>query len=175
MSPLAKPYATALFEVMEKNGKTGEALQILLELVEVLGENRKIFGFFKSPLVSSEDKKCLLGKIESLAAVGGLENFFGILIEKNRFTEFFDVVKAFETINSENLGFVSGIVDSAVELTDSEKNGVKKAIESHLSCHVKLQFKVKPEIIGGIEARVGGYLFEDSIKSHIKRLSDFVC
>ncbi len=174
MSPLAKPYATALFEVTEKAGKTGETLKVLLALVESLEKNQDIFDFFKSPLVSNEDKKVLLKKALGLLTMDELKNFFEILVENNRFTEFFDIVKVFETINSENSGFTKGFVDSAVELTNSEKSEVKKFIEDQLSCPVEFQFNVKPEVIGGIEARVGGYFFEDSVKCHIKKLNDFI-
>ena len=174
MSPLAKPYATALFEVTEKTGKTSETLKILLTLVELLEKNQDIFDFFKSPLVSSEDKKILLKKSLGSWIMDELKNFFYVLVKNNRFAEFFDIVKFFEIINSENSGFTKGFVDSAIELTSSEKSEVKKFIENQLSCPVEFQFNVKPEIIGGIEARVGGYFFEDSVKCHIKKLNDFI-
>ncbi len=174
MSSLAKPYATALFEVMEKKGETSETLQILQVLVETFEKNQDVFEALKSPLISEENKMIFLSRAIGLVGTDELDNFFRLLIKNNRLPEFFGVVKTLESLNSGKQGLTKGVVDSAIELTDSEKNGVRQSLEKHLCGPVELQFRVKPEMIGGIEARVGGYLFEDSIRSHIEKLNDFV-
>ena len=174
MSPLAKPYATALFEVTRKQEKTSETLHVLLALVESLENHPDIFEVFKSPLVSGEDKKIFLKKAMGSAITDELENFFELLVKNNRLPELLEIVKAFETMNSKSQNVTAGVVDSAIELTDSEKKGVKQSMEKQLSGLVELQFRVRPEMIGGVEVRVGGYLFEGSIMSHIKKLNDFI-
>ncbi len=56
----------------------------------------------------------------------------------------------------------------------TKKPESKKAIEKKLASTVELKFNVKPKMIGGIEARVGSYIFEDSIQSHMQKLNDFI-
>ena len=84
------------------------------------------------------------------------------------------IVTAFEEKSSLDLGVISGVVRSAAELSVDEKESVKKMIEEKLSKKVELQFTVDSKMIGGIEAKVGSYIFENSIKSHMQKLNDFI-
>jgi F-type H+-transporting ATPase subunit b len=58
-------------------------------------------------------------------------------------------------------------VTSALPLTDSEQNSVKKAISVE-----DVRFKVNPEILGGLVVRVGDQVVDDSVAGQMAKLRD---
>lgn len=58
-------------------------------------------------------------------------------------------------------------VTSALPLTDSEQNSVKKAISVE-----DVRFRVDPEILGGLVVRVGDQVVDDSVAGQMAKLRD---
>ena len=174
MSQLAERYATALFEVTKKKGNGAECLETLLALKESLMENKDILEILGTPLISDVEKEGLLKSAVGSAMNDELATFFQLLTQNNRLGELPQIVTAYQEKASQEMGLVSGTVRSAVELTEQEKTEVKNIIEKELSTSVELSFSVDSTMIGGIEAKVGSYIFEDSIKSHMQKLNDFI-
>ena len=173
MSRIANIYALALFSQQTKaNAK--QALSFLNALNQSLQTNPDVFNMLKSPFLRDSQKQAIFKEV--LKSTGNLElmGFFGILIGNKRLSKLPEIVRIFETIFDKSSGKTKGTVCSAVELTDGEKEEIKQVIENQISGLVDLQFLVVPEMIGGVEARASGYVFEDSIRSHIQKLSDFI-
>jgi F-type H+-transporting ATPase subunit b len=61
----------------------------------------------------------------------------------------------------------SALVTSALPLTDSEKESIKKALKIKT-----VEFKVNPAILGGVVVRVGDQVIDDSVASRMSALSD---
>ena len=174
MSQLAERYANALFDVTTQKGNTQDTLDILAALKEALQSNPDIHDVLSTPLISDNDKIAVLKS----AVAGGLNDelgtFFQLLTKNNRLSEIPLIADAFKERSLKDKNVTQGTVESAVELSDTEKNNVTKMIEDKLTTKVDLTFKVNPNMIGGIEAKVGSYIFEDSIKTHIQKLNDFI-
>ena len=174
MSQLADRYATAFFEATKKKGNHQECLETLTALKESLLENKDILEVLNTPLISDTEKEGVLKSAVGSAMNEELGTFFQLLTKNNRLSDLPQIVTSLQEKASKEMGLVSGTVRSAAELSDQEKQEVKKIIEKELSTTVELSFTVDPAMIGGIEARVGSYIFEDSIKSHMQKLNDFI-
>jgi F-type H+-transporting ATPase subunit b len=78
-------------------------------------------------------------------------------------TDFFSAVPA----DVAALSGDSAQVTSALPLTESERESIKKALKIKT-----VDFKVNPAILGGIVVRVGDQIVDDSIASRMSALSD---
>jgi len=174
MSQLAGRYATALFEVTQKNGVTAETLESLLALSAALESSPRVVEALKAPLLTDKDKEEILKSAFGGTPSREIETFIKLLTKNNRLHEIAAVVAAYESKVSAGKGVMRGTVSSAAELTPDEKGRVQKMIENKLKTTVELSYQTKPEMIGGIEAKVGSYIFEDSVKSHMSKLNDFI-
>lgn len=174
MSQISERYATALYEVTQAKGKTSEVLATLKALKTSLEENKDVLEMLNAPLLSDSDKEAVLKSAIANAINDELSTFFSLLIKNNRLLLLPQIVQALEDKVAQEMGVESGTVRSATELTDLEKTEVQKLIEKKLSKKVDLSFVVDSEMIGGIEAKVGSYIFENSIKTHMQKLNDFI-
>ena len=174
MSQLSDRYATALYEATKSKGNSNEVLETLKALRMSLTENKEVLGVLSSPLISDTEKVGVLKMAVGPGLNDELSTFFTLLAKNNRLTELPSIVTALETKFSDDMGVESGSVRSAIELSDSEKTNVKSMIEKKLGKKVELTYAVDGSMIGGIEAKVGSYIFEDSIKTHMQKLNDFI-
>lgn len=174
MSQIAERYATALYEVAKANGNLDKDMDVLKALKQSLLDNKEILEMLKTPLMSDTEKEGVLKSSVGSDLNDELSTFFALLTKNGRLGEIPSIVKALEDKVSRDLGVSSGSVRSAIELTEVEKKNVQELIEKELGTKVNLSYTVDEKMIGGIEAKVGSYIFEDSIKTHMQKLNDFI-
>ena len=63
-------------------------------------------------------------------------------------------------------------VESAVELNVTTTNKVKKSLKSQYGNDLNFEFKITPELLGGMRIRVGNDLFDGSVKARLERLQE---
>jgi F-type H+-transporting ATPase subunit delta len=170
-SQAVQAYATAFYEMSKEGGKANSFADDASSLALAF-KDPEILMFFKSPLYSVEDKeavvaKALGGKVDSL-----LSDFINLLAKNGRLGLFPSIIEEFKDATSGGKGQKKGEVFSATELSETEKKNLQQSIEKKLGTSVSLGFKVNPDLIGGIEARVGSYIIEDSLKSNLEKLND---
>ena len=174
MSLVSERYALALFQICSKQSNQSSVNLYLKELSKALVEHADVKRLFYSPMISSGDKLAILK-----TAVGGqlpeeLDGFFKVLSVNNRLGSLPGISNAFSDLMNQESGNLNGSVVSAVELSESEKKSLQGTIETELGKSVSLEFSVDPSVIGGVEAKVGSYVFEDSVQSHMQQLNDFI-
>ena len=63
-------------------------------------------------------------------------------------------------------------VESAVDLNKATSSKVKKSLCSQYGDDLNFDFKVSPELLGGMRIRVGNDLFDGSVKARLERLQE---
>ncbi len=174
MSQLAERYSTALFEVLKDKNQIDNNVSVLVALKQSLKSNSEIIDLLNSPMISDTEKLSIVKNAIGNDLTKELETFFELLLKNNRLADLPMIVTKLEERVAEEQGVEKGIVRSATELSDDEKQRIQKIIENKLSKKVELQFNVESNMIGGIEAKVGSYIFEDSIKTHMQKLNDYI-
>jgi F-type H+-transporting ATPase subunit delta len=170
-SQAVSAYATAFYEMSKESGKANTFAEDATNLATAF-KDPEILHFFKSPLYSLEDKEAVVAK-----ALGGkvdvlLSDFINLLAKNGRLDIFPNIIEEFIDASSGGKSSKKGEVFSATELSDTEKKSLQQSIEKKLGTSVNLGFKVDSSLIGGIEARVGSYIIEDSLKSNLEKLND---
>ena len=174
MSQLAERYALALFEVVKKKGSTDTILETLTSLKQSLVSNPDVVEVLATPLISATDKLGIIKSAVGDSSTEELSTFFELVSKNNRLSKLPEIIDTFEIVVAKDQGTETGTVKSATELSEAEKSDVTAFIEKELGKKVTLQFQVDSTMLGGIEAKVGSYIFEDNIKSHMKKLNDLI-
>ena len=64
------------------------------------------------------------------------------------------------------------LIESAVELDESTRNDVVTDLKKKYGPQVQTEFKVNPDLIGGMKIRVGSDVWDGSVKNRIERLEE---
>jgi len=65
-----------------------------------------------------------------------------------------------------------GTVKSASVLPPESRSRIEKRVSEVTGKKVILTYTQDATVIGGLIAEVGGYLFDDTLKSHLQRIKD---
>ena len=64
------------------------------------------------------------------------------------------------------------LVESASALDDPSQNRVKASLSRQYGDDLTFEFKVTPELLGGMRVRVGNDVWDGSVKTRLERLSN---
>ncbi len=171
---IARPYATALFKVMEKHGL--EALrQVSDELAAVaaaFAAREELLRAFEIPSVPPAAKQQLLQaigatldlRVETRRLLAALEQHFRL-----RFVG--DVAEAFRGLVDRREGITRGVVELPAPPSETQLAELSAALGRLLGTRVVLESAVKPELLAGFVVRVGSTVYDGSLRSQLRRFA----
>jgi F-type H+-transporting ATPase subunit delta len=169
MEEIAEVYSRALFEVARDNGVLDRVHDELGEFADALDENRDLQIFLFSPYFSSEEKKDGITRIVS-DADERLVNFLQLLAERHRVPALFRIRRSFDSMWAEENKLLPVTVTSAVELDESLVQDIGKSIEDQTGRRVELSSKVDPDVLGGLQVRVGNMVLDATVRNRLEQL-----
>ncbi len=165
-------YAEALFEVAVEADKLDEYKKELEFVVECFDEYPKFYDLFVAVRISKENKKDTINEIFENKISKDVLNFLKILIDKQRASSIRGIYRSFSLMVDQKQGIVNAKVQSAVELTESEKEKLKSQLENMSGHTVRLNCVVNPEIIGGLIIKMGDEVIDASITGKLNEMKD---
>lgn len=172
-STLAKRYAKAIFALAVDNRSQDKVLNDLRALADAFDSDTTIRAFFHSPMVSSTQKMAALNQaLEGRVSTPEVNQFLSLLAKKDRLSIFTEIVDAFQAEIDAANNVCRGVVKSTTALGPSERTQLEKTVEGVLKKKVIMTYKVDPSVIGGLVAQVGSHTFDDSLSTHLKRMSE---
>jgi F-type H+-transporting ATPase subunit delta len=170
---LAKRYAKAIFSLSLENRSQEKVLNDLRALSDAFDSDASIKAFFNSPMITGSQKASTLSKaLEGRAPTEEVNQFLMLLAKKDRLPIFSDIVEAFQAEIDAANNVCRGVVKSTIALGPSERTQIEKTVEGVLKKKVIMTYKVDPSVIGGLVAQVGSHTFDDSLSTHLKRMSE---
>jgi len=117
------------------------------------------------------------GQVAALA-IAAAQKLIGENLDEKRqralIDDFFSGVKSGKVSALEGAGDVSGvmaIVTSALPLTKQEEETVQKDVLKKLGSEGEVEFKVDPNILGGLVVRIGDKVLDGSVSGQLNMLS----
>jgi F-type H+-transporting ATPase subunit delta len=166
---IAEVYARALFEVAKEHGVLDRVRDELGEFADALAENRDLQVFLFSPYFSSEEKKEGIGRIVS-DADERLLNFLQLLAERHRMPVLFRIRRSFDSSWAEENKLLPVNVTSAVELDEELVSSIGQRIEEQTGRRVDLSSNVDPDVLGGLQVRVGNMVLDATVRNRLEQL-----
>ncbi|MBX2988126.1 MAG: ATP synthase F1 subunit delta [Bdellovibrionaceae bacterium] len=173
VSEVSRRYAKALLSLTKQKGVHIKTLDELRVVRGVLEKDGAINEYFQNPLISPDQK---LQVVKTAFAGRGLSeevlNLLILLAEKHRIGQFMNVVDAYQEAIDEEEGLTRGVVRAAKPLSPEGQKSLEEKISATLKKKIVLTFKEDPTILGGVVAQVGGWTFDDSLETHLKKMNE---
>ena len=168
---LSLRYAKALFAVAVENQLEEKIFSQIRELKGVFRRGCDIENFFSSQAVSEQQKKIVLSKVMEKFPQQ-LKGFLTTLLSNQRLCLLDEIIDLYEKQIDNKNQVCRGEVVSAIPLSQDERLSAEKKVESVLGKKVVMSYRVDPELLGGIVTKVGSFVFDDSLQSHMTKLKD---
>jgi F-type H+-transporting ATPase subunit delta len=166
----AERYARALFMVAERRGEIFEVLEDLKRLLALTGEDPRLGGYLRSPLVPLERKRALLKSALASRALVPVASFMDLLLRKKRMGLFAAAVGEYEQQVRAWQGLQEAEAVSAVPLTADEAKRLHARLERMTGLTIELKTRVDPALLGGLYVRIGDRVLDRSVKGLLQSL-----
>ncbi len=170
-SATAKRYASAAFSVAAESGDFDLWLDTLDELSRIMRMSSAHI-VFTSPTVAPADKRNALDRLLPDASPV-VRNFLHIVADRDRLDQVPGIAEALHDAVNRQRGIVTAEVTTAVQLDAEMERTVTQRLAAYLNKQpnqVALKTRLDPNIIGGVVARVGDRVIDDSVRGRLERL-----
>lgn len=168
--PVARRYARALVDAA---GAQAEAVLGQLETTASFFEaQRELFATLSSPALPRTQRMAVLDAVLT-AAPGAdvlVQNLLRILAERSRFSLLPIITRQYRELVDVKVGRVRGRLVSAVSLSDSQREAMRKTLEKLTQRSVVLEASVDKNLLGGAVAQLGSLVFDGSLKAQLAEL-----
>lgn len=172
-SAISRRYAQALVNLGAEQ-KTVELFgDELAQVGSVLKGEDQLRLILECPTFATEKKGVILSEIyDTMKLSKGIRNFLGLLLTKDRLKYLPEIEGDYRRLADELSGVVRAQITSAVELNQGQCREIQSGLEKQTGKKVELKVQLDPSLIGGIQAEIGGKVFDGSIKTQLKRIED---
>jgi F-type H+-transporting ATPase subunit delta len=172
VTEVAKRYAKALYWAAKEKDQVDQVLSQLRSLSEAVKGDKQLSAGLLSPLISAEEKVKAVQAGLSGKVISEVLQFLVLLAEKKRLGSIPQIAQAFLQMVDADNNVTRGTVRAAHAISPDSLKKLEQKIEAVTGKKVILSFEKDPSLLGGLTAQVAGWTFDDSIESHLKRMSE---
>ena len=174
MTATGNNYAEALFMLAREENSIDEFYESLKTVRLTLEENGEYLQFLSTPSIPKDERTAALE-----GAFGGRINknvlsFLQLLCVHGKAETFFECVAEYERLREWASESVVATVETAVELSDSQKQALIKALEKRTGKSVTLNCIKNSSLLGGVRVEIDGEILDGSIKNNLKRAREVI-
>ena len=167
----ARRYAHALFEIGVEHDKLEALGEQLDTLVDAFEESVAFRHLLLHPGIEAGERR---RTIEQLADKWGLDgmmvNFVFLLLDNERIRRIPAIAGYYRELVDEEEGNIRATVTSAIELDGGEERAIKDVLSEKTGKDVILTTKIDEDLIGGAVTRIGGTVFDGSVRNQLDQL-----
>ncbi|MDQ6675518.1 MAG: ATP synthase F1 subunit delta [Chloroflexota bacterium] len=170
-SASAKRYASAAFSVATQAGDYDAWLSALSQFSRML-QMPSARTIFMSPAIPISQKHAALDELLPTAPPL-VSNFLHILAGRARLDEVPGITEALRALINQRRGIITAEITTAIPLDREMERLVAQRLATHLHTDpqlVTIVSRLDPGIIGGVVARVGDQVIDDSVRARLARL-----
>jgi len=173
VSALTRRYAKALVEIAVEEKAVEAYGDELATVKEVLAREELLRQLLDSPTLALEKKEAMLADLCKILELSeGMVKFLGLLLSKGRLCFLGQIEDNYRRQADDLSGIISAKITSASELDDVQQQAIATSLEKQTGKQIALTVEIDADLIGGLQAEIGGRLFDGSVKTQLKRIEE---
>ena len=172
-SAISIRYAKALLNIASEQKQVEQYAQQLANVAAILKSEDMLRLLLDSPTFPLEKKQAIMSDLCGLLkSSDGMKNFLSLLLEKNRIGYIAQIDRNYRKFADDLSGLMRATIRSASDLGSERADAIKQGLEKQTGKQVVLSVETDASLIGGLQAEMGGKLFDGSVKTQLKRIAD---
>jgi F-type H+-transporting ATPase subunit delta len=168
---LGRRYASALFALADEAKQVDRIGRDLSDFAVSFKNSRELQAVFENPDFGAEVRRKILRDVATRTAMTvQVRNLLMLLSDRRRMRFVQEIADSYQALSEERSGKVRAEVVSATELPESYYLQLRQALEAVTGKQVVIDKKKDPELIGGVVTRVGGQVYDGSIRNRLSEL-----
>ena len=168
-------YALALFSLCQESKTVYEVEKHVSDLLKILKSNNGLNLFLRNPTFSSNDQENVFKVVsKKLKLPEHLKNTICLMIRKGRGYDLVNFTMDFLKLCSVSKNELIVRIRTAKKVSDTQIEEIKNSVQKITKREVRLEAEDDPNIIAGLELKVGSFLFNSSINSKLDSMKNIL-
>ena len=173
VSALTRRYAKALVELGVEHKAVAAYGDELTRVKDVFSRETLLRQFLDSPTLAFEKKEAMLSELAlALELSQETTNFLGLLLSKDRLRYLAQIEEKYRSLADDLSGTLRASIVTAEALSEDQQRAIGASLEKQTGKQVALSVDIDPALIGGVHTKIGGRLFDGSVKTQLKRIEE---
>ena len=171
---VARRYAKALFDLAVEQGQVEPLSEEIARLRGALEETPELGQLLANPVYTRAERKEIADEVlrGGLGLSEPLRNLVAILIDNGRVRGIAEIAGRYKEMADEAAGRAEVVVRSASPVSEADRARLAEGLSRVTGKKVAVQVEIDPSLIGGLSARVGGLVFDGSIRAQLEALEE---
>ena len=169
LTTIARPYAKAAFQLAQGEGAL-QRWDEMLSLAAAIVSDETVSDLLESPHVSAEQAHSLISDAAGEHFNDQFRSFLKVLAENDRLPVLGEIAAIYGRLRQEAERRLVVRVVSAVELDDSQRERMIKALARRFDADVELENEIDPGVIGGAVIYAGDEVIDGSLSGRLRKL-----
>lgn len=169
---VADRYAEALFQLATEQGQRAETERELTVACSMLASQPALGRALQSPEVPVEVKRSIVGQVFATGFSTLVANFIHLLVDRQRIGMLEAIASTFHRLHDQAENRIDVEVCVAVEMPREVHQAVQSRLTEATGHVVSVQWRVDPEILGGVVVRIRDHLIDYSLKAQLQELRE---
>lgn len=167
---VVRRYARALFDTAVKSNTLDQVEEDLKAVHQIFRTVPMISRALGAPTIAAGRKKELLQQAFGERVSPLTLRFLTLALDRRRQDIIRDIYPEFVRLANQSRNILPVTVQSAVPLTDAERDELGRSLAERTGKTVRITLDVEPELIGGMIVRMGDTVIDGSVKSRLEQL-----
>jgi F-type H+-transporting ATPase subunit delta len=172
MASVVGTYARAFADVViARKLDPSRMLQELHGIETLFKESDALRRVMENPSIPGDQKRDVLDAItKRLGSTGQVRNFVAVLTDHRRLPLFTEVLKYLGQELDDRLGFAEAQINSARQLSDSERQMLEAEIAKMTGKKVRARYEQDRALLGGAVVQLGSTIYDGSVKGQLEKI-----
>lgn len=172
---IVRRYARGLARAVDREPELQACLEQLRALAGLIKTTPALTYALTSAFIPVHQKKLMVEEILKRSELDPrAARLVRMLAEKQKMALLPEIVDELPGVWAEEKGIEVFEIDSAVDLTEEEKAELQRTLEEMWQKPVRLNFRLNPEIIGGLVLKKGNVYYDVSVRGGLLKLKEIV-
>ena len=168
-------YALALFSLCQEGKTNNEVETYVRGFLEILRADNGFNAFLRNPTFSSNEQENVFKAVsKQIKLPKHLHNTICLMIRKGRGYDLVNFSEDFLKLCSVSKNELIVRIKTAKKVSNENIEEIKKSVEKITKRVVRLEAENDPDIIAGLELKVGSFLFNSSINSKLESIKNIL-
>ncbi|MCB8964843.1 MAG: ATP synthase F1 subunit delta [Bacteroidales bacterium] len=163
-------YAKALLMLGNNKGISPLLYDHTKTLIQLIQSSDSLVDLMRNPSIRLADKLSAINRALSGSICEELIQFLNLLIKRNRFEYAFNSLLLFRDLYRAENGILDVQIETALELSTVELQGIESFIKSKYSKSIELSVVLKPQLVGGYVVIVEGKILDYSVAGQLSQI-----
>lgn len=171
---IIRGYAEALFRVVQAEGDLDRVEDELYRFAKILESNHELKQALSDQGIDRVQRAKILDELLADKVSPHTMGLLTFVVEQGRGRQLPEILELTSELAAEARQAVVAEVRTAVELDDSQRDDLAKALSKATGKKVEVKVILDPSVIGGVVAKVGDTIIDGSIKHRLDKLKEQV-